>query len=157
MRRKIIYSLFAISALAISGCHPKQAPETENKPNSSQYTPDVPNDSTVIKPIVDPNAVEGINVIKYKNGIIKAKGYCTQGKKHGEWQSFFEDGKMQSDEYFTNGYPDGAVSVWYDNGKQYYTGQYRNGKPVGIWKYWDQNGILLRSPNYDKKGTNTAM
>ncbi|HXB11859.1 MAG TPA: hypothetical protein VNZ45_07740 [Bacteroidia bacterium] len=157
MRIKVIYSLFVLGALTLTACHSKQAPVSENKPNTSQYTPDMPNDSTVIKPSVDPNAIDGINVIKYNSGVIKAKGYCSQGKKTGEWQCFYEDGKMWSDEFFTNGYPDGTISVWYDNGKQWYAGQYRNGKPVGIWKFWDKNGTLLRSPNYDKKGTNTAM
>src|SRR5579872_7323940 len=157
MRVKIIFCLCAVSVLVFTGCHSKQAPVSETKTPASGYTPDMPNDSTVIKPVVDPNAKEGINVIKYKSGVIKAKGYYTQGKKEGEWQSFFEDGKLQSDEFFTNGYPDGTVTVWYNNGNQMYTGQFRNGKPFGIWKYWDQSGKLLRSPNYDKKGTNTAM
>ncbi len=152
---KIIAACGVITAQLLVSCQNSrrsQQQATGGQENGNE------NDSTVIHPVSDPNAVEGLNTVRYPNGIIKAKGYCSGGKKTGEWQAFYEDGLLWSDEHFTEGYPDGPVTVYYDSfGKKRYEGQYRMGKPVGIWKYMKQDGTLIRTANYDKKAFNTAM
>jgi antitoxin component YwqK of YwqJK toxin-antitoxin module len=128
------------------------APATQQIPNSY---PDATKDTSGI--YVDKKAPDGLNVIKYKNGVIKAKGYYSSGKRNGEWQSFYDDGKLWSDQYFTDGLPDGKINVWYNNGEKMYEGQYQNGKPAGVWSYWDDKGKLLRTADYSKKSPNTAL
>lgn len=154
---KFVFYPILSSLVMLSACHNKPAPVAQSNPAAANYSNDKTNDSSIIKPLLDKNAPDGMNVIKYPDGVIKAKGSIQSGKKVGEWQSFFENGKMQSDEYFTDGFPDGKIQVMYDNGQVMYEGQYRNGKPVGMWKYWKKDGSLLRTTDYDKKSPNIAM
>lgn len=115
-------------------------------------------DSTPVgKTKPDPNAKEGLNLIKYKDGVIKAKGYYKNGYRDGEWQSFYESGKLWSDEYFTNGLADGKISVYYESGQMMYQGQNKAGKPNGTWTYWNEKGQVVRKANYDNKAANTAL
>jgi antitoxin component YwqK of YwqJK toxin-antitoxin module len=138
--------------LCLSACHRRQPPQQQANGTNDK------NDSVLIHPVVDPNAKEGLNIIKYPNGVIKARGYFDGGKKTGEWQAFYPDGMLWSDEAFTNGYPDGPVTVYYDEyGKKMYEGRYRMGKPIGNWRYYKQSGELMRTANYDKQAPNTAL
>ena len=109
------------------------------------------------KALVDTNAKEGLNQIYYANGVLRAKGNCTKGKKVGEWQSFYQTGKLWSDEYFTNGLQDGQVTVYYESGQKKYDGQFKMGNPIGTWHYWKADGTLERSADYNKKSPNTAF
>lgn len=162
MVRKLIKPwifLLSISAIALVSCR-KNAAQERTGTNSSNSVPVYgtnESNSSLIKLAPDSNAKEGLNVIRYKNGVIKAQGNYKSGYKTGEWQSFYESGKLWSDEYFTSGLPDGKVSVYYDNGQMMYQGQYKNGRPVGGWTYWGKNGQVVRKEDYNKKPANTAF
>lgn len=62
------------------------------------------------------------------NNKLLYKGYVRNGKLHGKWQS------------------------WYQNGLLCDSGKLVKGLPDGVWKYWDANGnlIALRSYSADK-------
>lgn len=142
-------------AACITACTGKKSAQVTNGGTPAK---EQEGDSSIIHPVINPNAKEGMNTYKYPNGIVKAREYYSMGKKNGECQAFYPDGLLWSDEYFTNGYPDGTITVYYDSfGKIMYQGQYRMGKPTGIWKYLNMNGSPKRTANYDKKAPNSAL
>ncbi len=64
---------------------------------------------------------------KYPKGAVKSEGYLkrTTGgeyKRHGQWVTYHENGKIAS------------------------RGRYELGKKTGEWKYWDQEGRPTTSP-----------
>jgi len=150
-------SLLIFTGIILTACHHNPASQSTTPAASApkaSYS-DATKDTSNL--FVDKNAKDGLNIIKYKNGVIKAKGYYNSGRKYGEWQSFYPDGKLWSDEYFTLGLPDGKITVWYDNNKKMYEGVYKNGHPIGTWSYWNEEGKLLRTSDYNKKDPNTAL
>jgi hypothetical protein len=108
---------------------------------------------TFVHPAVpaNPKIVDGMNITRWPNGKVKMQGNYKDGKRQGEWQSFFESGKINSDEFFVDGQTNGKVTVYYENGKKRYEGENNNGKLSGVWNYWDEKGKLTRSVDYSKQ------
>lgn len=61
---------------------------------------------------------------KYPKETLKVKGYFKDGKETGEW------------------------NYYYENGKIYLIGTYENGAEIGEWKYYDEKGNLIKRQNY---------
>lgn len=139
----------------VSGCNHNANKENTITTNSSSDTV-APNRPSP-KPAMDTNAKDGLNQIYYSNGVLRAKGNYKAHKKEGEWQSFYQSGKLWSDEYYTGGLQDGQVVVYYENGQKMYDGQFKMGNQYGIWHYWNQKGDLTRTANYNKKSPNSAF
>lgn len=150
--KNIIITCVCIGFFA-AGC--SHSADKKNAANSASDTiaPDRPSP----KPVIDSNAKEGLNQIYYSNGVLRAKGNCHNGMKYGEWQSFYQSGKLWSDEFFDGGLQDGKVQVFYENGQKMYEGQFKKGNPYGIWNYWNQQGVLTKTANYNKKSPNTSF
>jgi hypothetical protein len=117
-------------------------PNTTNMKSDSFVHPAMP---------ADPKITDGMNITRWPNGNVKMQGNYKDGKRQGEWQSFFENGKINSDEIFVDGQTNGKVTVYYENGKKRYEGENNNGKLNGVWNYWDENGKLVRSVDYTKQ------
>ncbi|HTB07816.1 MAG TPA: hypothetical protein VK806_12760 [Bacteroidia bacterium] len=151
-----LFNIIAIAAsvmILAAGCSHSGA----DKKTATNVSDTVGPNRPVPKALVDTNAKEGLNEIYYSNGVLRAKGNCTKGKKVGEWQSFYQSGKLWSDEYFTNGLQDGQVTVYYESGQKKYDGQFKMGNPTGTWHYWKADGTLERTSDYNKKSPNTAF
>ncbi|MGP8216248.1 MAG: toxin-antitoxin system YwqK family antitoxin [Bacteroidia bacterium] len=99
----------------------------------------------------NPQVKDGISVTRYPNGVVKMQGNYKDGKRTGEWQSFYPDGKLNSDEYFTDGQTEGNVVVYFENGQKMYEGQNHNGKMVGVWRYWNERGQPTSTKDYSKQ------
>jgi hypothetical protein len=152
--------LLGCMVILLASCHNNPTPNTSDTIKPATPAPDYATggpDTSITKSAIDPNAKEGLNEIRYKSGVLRAKGYYQGGRKEGEWQSFYENGKLWSDEFFTKGIRDGKVSVWFNNGQKMYEGDYKEGKPDGTWTYWNDKGQLQRTTDYNKKPVNTAM
>jgi antitoxin component YwqK of YwqJK toxin-antitoxin module len=136
----------------IAGCH------TANKPSGStnNSSSDTSKISNVQQP-VDTNAKDGPVVRHYPNGVIKERSYYFAGRRRGECQSFYPNGKLWSDDYFLDGILNGTTTSYFDNGQKHYEGAYVKGKPSGTWKFYDNDGKLVRTLNYDEKGSTNAM
>jgi hypothetical protein len=130
---------------------------SDKKGNNAKGVDSVASNRPIPKALVDSNAMEGVNKVFYADGVLRAKGNCTKGKKVGEWQSFYPSGKLWSDEYYTDGLQDGQVTVYYENGQKKYAGQCKMGNPIGTWNYWKADGTLERTADYNKKSPNTAF
>ncbi|HNQ83033.1 MAG TPA: hypothetical protein PKM34_05270 [Bacteroidales bacterium] len=98
------------------------------------------------------NKYKAKEVFYYENGQKKMEGeYNRDGKKHGKWFYWREDGKMWSEGYFYEGKDDRMRKTWHENGKKHYQGKYDKGVRVGKWKFWDESGKLVKEIDYDKE------
>ena len=114
----------------------------------------IPFDSAVHPAAVaNPQMKDGMNIVRWPNGTVKMQGNYKDGKRTGEWQSFFQNGKLNSDEFFVEGQTDGKVTVYYENGQKMYEGENHNGKLAGVWNYWDEKGKLTKTTDYSKQQT----
>lgn len=100
----------------------------------------------------------------FHDGTIKSKGKLENGKKNGEWTTFFKSGKIQNTTMYVNGEISGDVINYYlsgviqekysiKNGKREgkYGKYYTNGKVSSVVNY--QNGLPLGNAiNYDENG-----
>lgn len=87
----------------------------------------------------------------YKTGELLANGKIVNGKRHGLWSSWFQDGKIQSELNFKNGLKDGINRVWYQNGQERIIGQYKNDQEIGMWYFLGEKGDTLTVVDFDKK------
>jgi antitoxin component YwqK of YwqJK toxin-antitoxin module len=148
--KKIIIALL-VSVCVLNGCHSNT---TNQQGNSNSTLPVI--DTTkmhAVQQTADTNIKDGPLIKRYPNGVIKEKSNYLAGKRQGECQSFYENGKLWSDDYFTDGILDGATSAYYENGQKRYEGTYIKGKPSGTWNFYDDSGKLVRKANYGKKGS----
>lgn len=71
-----------------------------------------------------------------------------EGKRHGTWESFFENGQKNSATYYVHGVREGHSIVYYPNGAIFYYGEYKNDEKVGLWKTFNENGELASEDSF---------
>jgi antitoxin component YwqK of YwqJK toxin-antitoxin module len=86
----------------------------------------------------------GSYVDKYSSGITKFVGFYRQGKRHGQWLSFYPNGLAWSEMHYDKGLKQGPNSVYYESGKKRYAGFYKNDKQDSIWTYYDSLGVIIK-------------
>jgi antitoxin component YwqK of YwqJK toxin-antitoxin module len=90
------------------------------------------------------------DVFYYADGQKRVEGeYNKEGKKHGDWTYWYDNGNKWSEGSFNEGLNDGERITWHENGQQHYTGEYDKGKRVGIWRFYDENGTMTKEIDYD--------
>ncbi|NCG29883.1 MAG: hypothetical protein GWP27_05370, partial [Bacteroidetes bacterium] len=62
-----------------------------------------------------------------------SEGMFLNGKKHGPWIYYYQNGKKQEESNYNNGKHSGKVTYWYDDGQR---------KAEGYFKLYFQNGLL---------------
>lgn len=142
--RKII---FLFCSVTIAACSEQSKSSAPNNNEDSVTT-----NTSVVKPVPnDPFMKNGEEKIKYPNGVLKIMGNYVNGKRDGQWYSWYETGKPWSETFFDKGIKNGATKTWHETGRLRYEGQYANDKEVGIWKYYDEKGNLIRAVNFSKR------
>lgn len=82
---------------------------------------------------------------------IKFKGPQDEnGKRHGKWTHFSEEGVELSISEYEHGIPHGLRFVKYPNGNIHYVGQFEHGEKVGVWSTYTINGEVTKT-DYSKK------
>lgn len=71
-----------------------------------------------------------------------------EGRRHGAWESFYENGKKNSATYYINGVRNGHSIVYHPNGAVYYYGEYKNDEKAGLWKTFDEEGQLISEDEF---------
>ena len=74
---------------------------------------------------------------QYKNLDLPKNGYNVNGKKNGEWVSYFPGGNIQSICHFKNGVAHGSVIVYNEKGQELYRGNFSDGSKIGEWVFTD--------------------
>lgn len=70
------------------------------------------------------------------------------GKRHGTWESFFENGVKNSVTYYVNGVRQGHSVVYYQNGQVFYIGEYTDDEKSGLWKTYNEKGELVSEDEF---------
>jgi antitoxin component YwqK of YwqJK toxin-antitoxin module len=84
----------------------------------------------------------GSYVDKYGNGITKFTGFFRQGKRHGQWMSFYPNGEAWSEMHYDKGLRHGPNIAYFENGRKRYEGNYKNDQQDSVWNYYDTTGKL---------------
>ena len=75
--------------------------------------------------------------------------YDENGKKHGLWEYYHDNGQLSSKVNYENGKQHGLWEYYFDNGQLRYKANYLNGKPHGLWEDYWRNGQLHYRKEYD--------
>lgn len=98
----------------------------------------------------------------YENGLLVGKSivYLTgtqiiieeteyvNGKKHGQYSKYYDNGKPMIEAYYNNDSLDGHYIQYYPIGTIKEEGEYKNGKKVGEWKTYDLEENVISTDNY---------
>lgn len=71
-----------------------------------------------------------------------------EGRRHGAWESFYENGKKNSATYYIHGVKNGHSIVYHPNGNVYYYGEYLNDEKVGVWRTYNEKGELISEDEF---------
>ena len=77
-----------------------------------------------------------------------SKGTINNGKKHGTWISYWENGQPHHKENYINGNKEGEWISYWENGQLNQKGNYKNGKREGAWSSYTDDGQVFRKGNY---------
>jgi len=58
------------------------------------------------------------------------------GKKHGLWRDYFENGQVDCEGHFVEGEREGLWRNYFENGQVNYEINYVEGEKEGLWKVW---------------------
>jgi antitoxin component YwqK of YwqJK toxin-antitoxin module len=82
-------------------------------------------------------------------GRIRVSANYFDGKRDGEFETFFFNGQTQASGEYNYGKRSGTWTYYYSTtGETRATGLYINGRQSGQWKYYQSNGKLLRTVEY---------
>jgi antitoxin component YwqK of YwqJK toxin-antitoxin module len=91
---------------------------------------------------------DGPSTTYHPNGGIKTKGTIVDGKRHGLWESFYENGTKWSETNYAYGVREGKTVSYHKNGFIHYIGYYSSNKKTGKWMIYDEAGVLIQEDNY---------
>ena len=84
----------------------------------------------------------------YITGDHTLKGSYIEGKKTGEWRSFYNEKQITFKGSFQNGLPIGKHLYWYENGTLMKFGEFRSGRKSGVWTTYTSGGKVLMITEY---------
>ncbi len=130
--------------LLLSACN-----EYDGSEVSSYYLPDsVPKVVSYYKYVGNKKKV--VKEIRYYiNGQVEQEGnYDDDGKMHGKWVYYFDDGKKQREINYEHGKKNGELIEYYRSGKKMYIAHYQNDIANGKWIVFDENGNKVSETEY---------
>jgi len=72
----------------------------------------------------------------------KIQGSFRNGKKHGPWVSYHENGQLWSKGTYKDGKRDGPWVSYHENGQLWSKGTYKDGKEDGPWVGYTKDGTV---------------
>jgi antitoxin component YwqK of YwqJK toxin-antitoxin module len=85
----------------------------------------------------------------HPNHAIFIEGGYKNGKREGEWKSWYDNGNLWSVGTFKEGVQVGKTMTYYENGNLRYSGSYdKNEKRIGEWKFYDEDNNLIETIKY---------
>lgn len=142
------YFLFIGLSLGLLSC---KTEETETPVTTEKTNVEISESTNPVTDKVDLVVVEGNVFTEYYPGKKDIKFQGTQdeeGRRHGKWLFFSEEGEELSMTMYMNGKKHGHSIVKYPNGGIRYTGEYIDDQPVGIWKTYATNGEMTNKKDY---------
>ena len=83
-----------------------------------------------------------IDTCKYKNIFLigDTNNQELDGKEHGTWIWWYENGQKEYETNYKNGKKHGKMIGWHGNGQKAWEDEYKDGKEHGKWTWWNDNG-----------------
>ena len=78
----------------------------------------------------------------------QVQGTFKNGKKDGDWVTYWNNRQLMIKKNYKNGKQDGAWVSYWSNGQVWSKGNYKNGKKEGAWVDYYDNGELMNKGNY---------
>lgn len=92
--------------------------------------------------------MNGLTRMFYANGQLNKQGNYKNGKFHGKWEGWYEDGTKSFEINHAEGLLDGAYITYYKNGNMKEKGVYKDNNKYGHWQYFDKGGNLVDQKTY---------
>lgn len=83
---------------------------------------------------------DGVTVIEYAE--------YHQGKRHGVFREFYDNGAIYSEKHYVNGTPTGPCNIWYADGCKRIVTSLLDDRIHGEYKEWDEDDILIEHAFY---------
>jgi len=99
----------------------------------------------------------GLSIKYFSDGAIAEEVNWSKGVKNGEWKQYYPDGSNRVKSGYANGKLHGKFDVWYDNGKKEFSGQYANDSRDGTWVMYNKDGSLKYKIEYRNGVTNNKQ
>ena len=122
---------------------------------SSQNTQNTTNPEKLKKSIVYRSEGDSINGKKegewytyYKIGTLKNKGIYLNDYKIGVWTGYYDTGELEKEILYKSGKKHGRAKIFYKNGTIKALLNYNKGKENGVSEYFDQDGHLQMKAHY---------
>ncbi len=90
----------------------------------------------------------GIFVLFGENGNVETIGHIENDKNHGEWKYYYPNGLIESIGKFNNDKPDSVWNWFYITGTLMQEGKFNHGLKVDDWNHYDDLGNLYLSVKY---------
>jgi antitoxin component YwqK of YwqJK toxin-antitoxin module len=84
----------------------------------------------------------------YADGSVKRKGGYRNGKFHGSWEYWSNEGNKSYEVFFINDSLQGQYITYFPSGKLHEQGAYKKNYPYGTWSVYDESGKLLEKRSY---------
>jgi len=81
--------------------------------------------------------------------LFTGKGELIDGKRHGKWISYYNNGDIFKELNYNKGKKEGQYKHYFNN-YLIHSGRFENNKEEGKWIYLDKNGFLKRENFYHK-------
>jgi antitoxin component YwqK of YwqJK toxin-antitoxin module len=85
----------------------------------------------------------------YANGKIKTEAFYLDGKLHGPWSFYGDEGQLLYRSYYEEGRREGNCYAYYADGSLYSLLNYRQGELQGQQLYYYSDGTLKTAENYE--------
>ena len=90
------------------------------------------------------------HVERYPSGIKKVEGKLINGKRHGRWIYYYDNGFIWSEGNYKHGIREGFSLIYYKNGQTKVSGKYKKNLRIGEWKVYEQDGRLVKTIDINK-------
>ena len=87
-------------------------------------------------------------LVYYDDGQLWYKENYKDGELHGEQIYYWSNGILSSKSNYKNGKSHGDDLEYYENGNLRFKGKYKNNKRVGKWFFYQENGELKETKEY---------
>ncbi len=81
----------------------------------------------------------------YPNGKLLMSGGIKNNRNEGEWKYFYDNGQVESFGLFKDDKADGKWTWYYPDGTLRQTGYFVAGQRDSLWKTYDSTGVLIDS------------
>ena len=91
---------------------------------------------------------KGIASSDYDGNLFEIQ-YWKDGKKHGKFEQFFQNGQLKQTSNYYMGVKQGVEINYYFSGALHSKGLYKDGFKSSVWEYYSKDGVLDTTINIE--------